>query len=106
VVDNLISNAIKYNKPRGSVDVSLTATFLELNVEDTGVGVSSEDLEKLFTRFYRGNAARAGHIQGTGLGLSIVLAIIHAHEGRIELGGQSSLGLSASVRLPMVRAPL
>ena len=99
VVDNLVSNAIKYNEPGGSVDVVLVAdAAIELTVADTGLGVPAEDLDKLFSRFYRGGAARDRHIQGTGLGLAIVQSIVLAHGGRASLSRQD-VGRGTVVRV-------
>ncbi|GAA1476863.1 hypothetical protein GCM10009623_13090 [Nocardioides aestuarii] len=98
VVDNLISNAIKYNLPCGSVEVALVASAdkAEITVIDSGLGMSPDDLSALFTRFYRGGAARDRHIQGTGLGLAIVRSIVGAHGGSV--GVTSSLGSGSCVR--------
>ena len=109
VVDNLVSNAIKYNIPGGTVDVTITsgAELNEIVVADTGAGIAAED-ERLFTRFYRGELARSRHVQGTGLGLSIVRAIAQAHSGSVTLRPGDDRGSIATVMLPALasgRAP-
>ena len=98
VVDNLLSNAVKYSEPGGRVRVALTADAddVELVVEDSGLGIPPEELSRLFTRFFRGEAARDRHIQGTGLGLSIVRSIVEAHGGSVAI--ESELGRGSVVR--------
>jgi two-component system phosphate regulon sensor histidine kinase PhoR len=106
VVDNLVSNAIKYNEAGGSVEVSLASrqAFIRLEVMDTGLGIAPGDLERLFLRFYRGETARDRHIQGTGLGLAIVRSIAEAHGGQVSLAQRERRGAAVTVVLPSLRA--
>ncbi len=87
VVNNLISNAIRYNRPNGKVHVRLTTdTFAAiLSVEDTGPGIPPEHRPHIFDRFYRVAEDRNRATGGTGLGLAISLAIVKAHGGTLEL---------------------
>ena len=87
---NVIENAIKYNKPKGRVDVSLAVkdNQADVRIADTGVGITEKDLPFIFERFYQGDQSKHG--QGTGLGLSIVKAIVDAHGGHLAV--QSALG--------------
>jgi signal transduction histidine kinase len=102
VVDNLLSNALKFTPPGGSVAVSVTTmddTVL-IEVADTGFGISSDEQERLFTRFFRTDAAMKRAIQGTGLGLSIVKAIVEGHGGTISVESAEGEGATFRVALP------
>jgi signal transduction histidine kinase len=107
VVDNLVCNAIKYTPPGGAVVLSVTDTGGEvvLAVSDTGIGVSAEDRERLFTRFFRSSDAHDLAIQGIGLGLAICKSIVDAHGGTIELESEVGRGSTFRVRLPRVELP-
>jgi len=102
-IDNLISNAIKFTPESGNVDVTLAqgAGRMTLTVADTGMGMTSNDIDHLFERFFRTDSAQANHIQGTGLGLPIVRAIVEAHEGTISVASKLHLGSSFVVSLPL-----
>ena len=63
--------------------------WVTIAVRDTGPGISPEEQEHIFDRFYRGELAEAGHIPGTGLGLSIVYEILRAHGGRVTVKSPS-----------------
>ena len=106
VVDNLLSNAVKYSEPGGTVALTLTldGDEVELTVSDSGFGIAPADLERLFTRFFRGEEARERHIQGTGLGLSIVRSIVEAHGGTVSLASEVGVGSTGRVRFPLVSA--
>ncbi len=92
VAYNLIDNAIRYNKPGGLVTVSTGTAQGEsyLRVADTGIGLSAEEKQKVFERFYRADKSHSKEIGGTGLGLAIVKRGVLYHDGRIEL--ESTLG--------------
>lgn len=98
VIDNLITNAIKYNLEWGSVTVTVEVESgsVSLAVRDTGQGIPEADLPRIFDRFYRTNAARTSTTVGTGLGLSITREIIHRHGG--ELTVTSELGIGTTFR--------
>jgi signal transduction histidine kinase len=92
VLDNLISNAVKYvNQGRVWVDISPTSGGVELSVGDTGPGIAPEHLPNLFDRFYRTDKARSRDSGGTGLGLAIVKSILDAHA--VDIRVQSDLGI-------------
>jgi two-component system phosphate regulon sensor histidine kinase PhoR len=80
---NLIHNAVKFTPPGGEVVLSAKAegNFVRFAVQDTGAGIPTDDLERIFERFYKADRARSGG--GTGLGLSIARHIVEAHGGRI-----------------------
>ena len=102
VVDNLISNAIKYSPDGGRVDVclALDGGKVELAVKDTGLGIESSDRDRLFTRFFRSAHATKQSIQGVGLGLSITKSIVESHGGRIEVESELGRGSEFRVRIP------
>lgn len=99
---NLISNAVKFSTAGGTVTVSAGRQdgTITLDVTDQGVGIGADELGQLFTRFYRGSAARTGAVQGTGLGLSLVKRIVERHGGSIAISSQLGHGTTATVRLP------
>ncbi|MDX6435403.1 MAG: hypothetical protein QOK34_237, partial [Gaiellaceae bacterium] len=102
VVDNLLSNALKFTPPGGSVTVTLERdrdTVL-VEVADTGFGISPDDQQRLFTRFFRTETAVKRAIQGTGLGLSIVKAIVEGHGGTIGVESAGGQGATFRVALP------
>ena len=86
-VSNLLENAIKYNIPNGQVVLSVEQRkdkpFIRINVADTGMGISEEDLNKLFTKFFRGEKAVSRVTEGSGLGHYMVKNIIRRHGGEI-----------------------
>ena len=102
VVDNLLTNAIKYSRPGGRVGVELTARdgAAALCVRDEGIGISAADQEKLFTRFFRADAVRRGPVQGTGLGLHISRQLVEAHGGRVAVASELDHGTAVTVTLP------
>ncbi|MHC4471020.1 MAG: ATP-binding protein [Planctomycetota bacterium] len=104
-VGNLVSNAIRYNRRGGRVDVSLAQRDgrAVLTVADTGVGIPRDALERVFERFFRVDGARSRDIGGSGLGLAITKWIVEAHDGRIALTSQVDVGTTATVRLPVDR---
>jgi two-component system, OmpR family, phosphate regulon sensor histidine kinase PhoR len=102
VVDNLVSNAIKYTEAGGSVEVRLDSDggWALLGVADSGIGISPEDCERLFTRFFRTEDAARRAVAGAGLGLSITKDIVVSHGGRIEVESELGRGSLFRVRLP------
>ena len=102
VFSNLISNAIKYNKPEGSVIITLREEngSLVADVTDTGIGISREHLPLVFDQFYRVSRREDQKIKGTGLGLAIAKKIVEAHNGSIEVASELGRGSTFSVRLP------
>ena len=102
VVDNLVSNAIKFTPAGGSVTVRLSSfgEMVVVEVADTGMGIPAADLERLFERFFRSRNATQNAILGTGLGLSIVHAIVEAHGGRISATSAEGAGTIFRIELP------
>lgn len=102
VLYNLIDNAIKYNRPGGSVVVSVKdmGRSVEIKVADTGMGIPPEDLPRIFERFYRVDKARSREKGGTGLGLSIVKHIVQAHGGEVLAASVLGKGSTFSFTIP------
>ena len=105
VVDNLISNAIKFTPENGRVDVTLAQGEgrMALTVADTGMGMTAADIDRLFERFFRTDSAQAQQIQGSGLGLPIVKAIVEAHGGTIAVTSEPNVGTSFVITLPLAQ---
>jgi signal transduction histidine kinase len=102
VMDNLISNAIKFTSAgRVLVQLSSDAAEAVIDVVDTGIGIPPDEQERLFERFFRATAANTNAIQGTGLGLSIAKAIAEGHAGTIELESSNRDGTTFRLTLPL-----
>ncbi len=101
VLVNLIHNAIKFTLPGGRINISAKADGdkLIVSVSDTGVGISEDDLPRVFERFYKADRARAGG--GTGLGLAIAKHVVEAHGGRIRVESVEGRGATFSFTLPL-----
>ncbi|HEY4258775.1 MAG TPA: heavy metal sensor histidine kinase [Schlesneria sp.] len=98
---NLVDNAIKYSPDAGQITIgsSATADRIVVRVSDTGIGIPSQDLSRIFDRFYRVDASRGGEVAGTGLGLSICQSILRSHGGAIEVDSKVGHGSTFSVQL-------
>ncbi len=104
VLDNLVSNAIKYTADEGAIEIvarPIGADTLEISVQDTGIGIPKKDLARIFERFYRVDKARSRNMGGTGLGLSIAREIIKAHGGAIALESELNQGTKVTFTLPI-----
>jgi PAS domain S-box-containing protein len=106
VIDNLVSNALKFTDDGGSVDVRVSTAHGEavIEIEDTGIGIALDDQAQLFDRFFRSSEATERAIPGTGLGLTIAKAIVERHDGAIEVESTAGEGTTMRVRLP-IRKP-
>jgi PAS domain S-box-containing protein len=104
-IDNLISNAVKFTRHGGTVTVSLHELDGQaiVMIEDTGMGIPADELDKLFGRFFRATTATRNAVQGVGLGLTITKAIVTAHHGRIFVESTEGVGTSFSLVLPLAR---
>jgi signal transduction histidine kinase len=102
LVDNLVSNAIKFTPAGGDVRISVTPVngVVHLEVADTGIGIAPQEQQRLFDRFFRASTASEHQIPGTGLGLYITRAIVEAHGGSIAVRSDPGEGTSFSVELP------
>ena len=102
LVYNLLDNAIKYNKPQGSVTVTVTpGKRVRLRVEDTGIGIPKESQSRVFERFYRVDKSHSDDVSGTGLGLSIVKHAAQFHRARVELQSTEGKGTAITVTFPL-----
>jgi signal transduction histidine kinase len=103
VIINLLANAIKYNNVGGSVHLSLHRhqEFLQIDVRDTGYGISEVEQAFVFDRFYRARDTRDKKISGSGLGLAIAKMIVEQHGGRIWLRSVPGEGSTFSFTLPL-----
>jgi len=104
VFDNLLDNAIKYSSNQGEIRLNAARRGDELlfSVSDSGIGISREDLPRIFERFYRADKARSRELGGTGLGLSIVKHIAQLHGGRVEAESEFGRGTTIRILLPAV----
>jgi len=107
VVDNLLSNVRAHADPDASVDVTLTRAngSVLLSVSDSGPGMTGEQLDHVFERFYRADPSRARAAGGAGLGLSIVSAVAEAHGGRVSAASAEGSGAVFTVELPLAATP-
>ena len=104
VINNLVSNAINYSPEGGRVTIIAQglAEYMEIKLEDTGVGISPEELPKIFDKFYRVKHPKTRQVMGTGLGLAIVKGIVEAHHGTIDVESVVDKGTTFRVLLPMI----
>ncbi len=105
VVVNLLDNAIKYTPESGKVSISVVKQDgrAVLEIADTGIGISPDDLPHIFDRFYRADKARSRQMGGTGLGLSIVRSICLAHDGQVKVESTEGEGSVFHIELPLAR---
>ena len=97
---NLVSNAIRYNRPYGNVVVSVSREddHVNLTVEDTGIGISQSDQERVFERFYRVDKSRSKSTGGTGLGLAIVKHVVQCHGASLNMKSQLGSGTRIEIK--------
>ena len=102
VLDNLLSNALKFTPPGGKVEIRIGAGegTASLEVSDTGMGISAEDQQHLFSSFFRTSSANAAAVPGTGLGLTISKGIVEAHGGEISVKSREGHGSTFRIVLP------
>jgi signal transduction histidine kinase len=104
VFDKVLSNALKFNRPGGRIDLSVASddTHAIVHISDTGVGMADDDRQRMFERFYRADSARAGVIAGAGLGLTTAKIIVDAHHGTITATSTLGEGTIVEIRLPLI----
>ncbi len=105
-VRNLLDNSIRYTNEGGTVGISVQAEDqLTISVSDTGVGIPTRDLERVFERFYRVDSARSRATGGTGLGLSIVKHVAESHGGSVAVSSELGVGTTVTISLPIGEDP-
>lgn len=107
ILNNLLSNAVKYNKTGGKVHFSIIrdSDKVTIRVEDTGIGIAQEDIDRLFDEFVRVKSPETKNISGSGLGLSIVKRIVKLNEGKIVVESKPGIGSVFTVMLPVACKP-
>ena len=105
LVENIVSNAVKYNKEDGKVDITLrnVGEIGCIYVQDNGIGIPKDSLSRVFERFYRVDKGRSTKEGSTGLGLSIVKHIVNCYGGTVTLDSELGKGTLVCVRLPIAR---
>lgn len=106
VVNNIITNAIKYSPEHAEIKVYLTedSRYIKISVQDTGMGIQKEDLSRIFERFYRVDKARSRAMGGTGLGLAIAKDIMELHQGKITAQSEYGHGTTMTMWFPKDKA--
>ena len=104
IFNNLVSNAINYSPEGGRVTITARSLpeYMEVKVEDTGVGIPPEELPKIFDKFYRVKHPKTRQVIGTGLGLAIVRGVIEAHHGTIDVESIPDKGTTFRILLPVI----
>ncbi|MGB7394623.1 MAG: response regulator, partial [Pricia sp.] len=121
IITNLISNAFKYTRPGGSIAMQLKAigddkkpaifekvdgadklsdNYLEISIQDNGIGMSNKELQKIFDRYYQARNLNTLSIEGTGIGLSLVKGLIELHKGEIEVESAETVGSNFIIKVP------
>ncbi len=103
IVTNIVKNAICYTKGVGTVSISVQPDlkgYIDISVEDTGIGIKEEDLHRITEPFYRGDASRTRGEAGSGLGLAIVNELLQAHQGRMTIRSAPGKGTRVVISLP------
>jgi two-component system, OmpR family, sensor histidine kinase SenX3 len=107
-IANLLENACKYSDTGSAVEVSSTTdgVFVDIVVQDHGIGIPTSDLERVFERFYRVDRARSRETGGTGLGLAIVRHVAGNHQGEVSVRSEEGVGSTFTLRLPVGPGPV
>lgn len=105
ILSNLLTNAVNYNRPGGRVDVSMIhdGHTVSIIVEDTGLGIEAEHVDRIFERFYRSDPGRSRNAGGTGLGLSIVRHAVEQMGGHVQVQSSVGEGSTFTVTIPTLR---
>jgi signal transduction histidine kinase len=104
VLTNLVDNAFNYTPDGGKIEISARANgeFVVVSVRDSGIGISAEDQDRIFDRFYRAENAQVQEVPGTGLGLAIVRSLVEMHGGQLSLESALGEGSTFSFSLPLI----
>jgi two-component system, NtrC family, sensor histidine kinase GlrK len=105
ILDNLVSNAVKFSPPFGEVAIAARVAGKEvlIDVADQGPGIAPQERDKVFDAFYQGSAKPRGPVKGTGLGLAIVREYVLAHRGRVQIMEEAPAGAHFRISLPMAQ---
>lgn len=103
-IQNLVSNAIKYNRPKGTVTVSVQASqrSVRISVADTGMGIPKSEQPKIFSKFFRAGNALATDVEGTGLGLFVAKSFVEEGGGIVRFKSQEGVGTTFFIELPLM----
>ncbi|MET0862976.1 MAG: ATP-binding protein [Nakamurella sp.] len=109
-VDNLVSNAVKFTPPGGRVAITLSSTSRDddlpeaalISISDTGIGIPADEIDRLFSRFFRASTATQFAVPGIGLGLTITQAIAAAHHGHVRVASTVGEGTTFTFELPLI----
>jgi signal transduction histidine kinase/DNA-binding response OmpR family regulator len=112
IIYNLIANALKFTQVNGNVLVSITrditdkSSWVQLSIQDTGVGIPTPKLPYIFDRFYQVDASDTREQEGTGIGLALTKELVELHGGSIQISSQEHVGTTVTVRLPILQEQL
>lgn len=101
VMQNILSNAVKYNRESGSIKIKIAQNSKETNitVSDTGMGISKKDQEKIFAKFFRASNAVLGETEGSGLGLFVVKSFVESWGGTVSFSSEENIGTTIYIKL-------
>ncbi len=102
ILTNLVGNAVKYNRDGGTVTVRARheGEWVRIDVEDTGIGIAEENLDQVFSEFFREKRTETKGLEGSGLGLAIVKRLVERAGGQVRLVSEQGKGSTFSVLLP------
>jgi len=105
VINNILTNAIKYTTENGTVfvETNVDDRYVYIKVTDTGIGISSQELDRIFEKFYRVDREETAAIPGTGLGLAICKEIVNMHGGTINVASEMNKGTEMEIKLPLTQ---
>lgn len=100
--NNVLSNAVKYNKMNGLININMRESGAEIiiSITDTGIGIDENDIDKLFLEFSRLKNKETRDISGSGLGLSILKQIVESYDGKVEVKSELGKGSTFIINLP------
>jgi two-component system phosphate regulon sensor histidine kinase PhoR len=103
LINNLLDNALKYtdNKPLIKLSTSNVGNQLKIKIEDNGIGMTKETLNKIFEKFYRAHTGNIHNVKGFGLGLSYVKTMVVAHKGTIKADSVLGKGSIFCITIPL-----
>ena len=102
IILNLLSNGIKFSKPYGEIRINLIfKDYLYISVEDDGIGIAKEDLNRIFDKFTQLDTSFSRKNEGSGIGLSIVKSFVLLHNGKISVKSELNKGTSFLIKLPL-----